>query len=169
MNILIRAESGTDIESIRRVNQLAFGQDQESRLVDALRDEGYLRLSLVAEVSGQIIGHILFSDLPILTGDGGTVHALALAPMAVVPDYQRRGIGSQLVRRGLEVCTEQGHRIVVVVGHPQYYPRFGFSAQLATRFASPYAGEAFMAAELVPGALDQVSGSVVYPPPFERV
>jgi putative acetyltransferase len=169
MNVLIRVESRADVGSIRRVNQLAFGQDAEARLVDALRDEGYARLSLVAEVDGQVVGHILFSDLPILTEDGGTVHALALAPMAVVPDYQRQGIGSQLVRRGMEACKEQGHRIVVVVGHPQYYPRFGFSTRLAARLASPYAGEAFMAAELVPGALADASGRVVYPPPFERV
>jgi putative acetyltransferase len=136
-------------------------------LVDALRDGGYLRLSLVAERDEQVVGHILFSDLPILT-DAGIVPALALAPMAVLPPFQKQGIGSALVRRGLELCREQGHRIVVVLGHPHFYPRFGFSAKLASALASPFGGgDSWMALELVPRALDHVSGQVVYPAPFD--
>src|SRR5207244_2588108 len=103
-----------DREAIRRVNRLAFGGDEEARLVEALRDDGYVRAGFVAEKDGQIAGHILFSDLPVVTA-AGTVPALALAPMAVVPEYQRQGIGTALVARGLEVCREQGHRIVIVV------------------------------------------------------
>jgi len=135
------------------------------RLVDALRDGGFVRASLVAEVEGQVVGHILFSDLPIMAA-AGAISALALAPMAVVPRFQRQGIGTALVERGLEVCRQEGHPIVVVLGHPHFYPHFGFSAMLAQRLASPYSGESFMALELEPGALDGVAGTVIYPPPF---
>jgi putative acetyltransferase len=163
--ITIRPETALDHEAIHRVNRLAFGRDEEARLVDALRREEYMRLSLVAEVEGEIIGHILFSYLPIIT-ENRLLPALALAPMAVMPEHQRRGIGSELVRRGLELCREQGYRIVIVVGHPEFYPRFGFSAELATPLVSPFTGEAWMAAELTPGALAGVTGRVEYPPPF---
>jgi putative acetyltransferase len=166
-NCFIRPETAADHEAIRHVNRLAFGQDAEARLVDALRDGGYVRASLVAEKDEQVVGHILFSDLPIVT-EAGTVAALALAPMAVVPEVQNQGLGSALVRRGLEHCREQGHRIVVVLGHPHFYPRFGFSSKRAAQLESPFSGrEFFMATELVPGALDGVTGRVVYPPPFE--
>src|SRR6476646_8630822 len=121
MKILIRPETSADHDAIRHVNRLAFGQGDEARLVDALRDGGYVRVSLVAEAESRVVGHVLFSDLPILTDDG-TVAALALAPMAVLPEYQRRGIGSALVRRGLAACRDRGHRIVVVLGHPDFYP-----------------------------------------------
>jgi len=167
--MLIRPETTADHEAIRQVNRLAFGQDAEARLVDALREGGYVRVSLVAEKEGQIVGHILFSDLPIIT-KAGTVPALALAPMAVLPTFQRQGIGSALVRRGLEVCREQGHRIVIVLGHPDFYPMFGFSARLAEPLSSPFGGgESWMALELVPGALAGVAGKVEYPSPFNEV
>jgi putative acetyltransferase len=166
MTLLIREETDRDHEAVRLVNRLAFGKDAEARLVDALRDGGFSRVSLVAEQDGQVVGHILFSDLSNVTASG-TVAALALAPMAVLPGFQRQGIGSALVRRGLEVCRERGHRIVVVLGHADFYPRFGFSAKLAARLESPYGGgPSHMAAELVPGALDGVAGKVVYSPPF---
>jgi putative acetyltransferase len=165
-SMLIRPETTADQEAIRHVNRLAFGQDAEARLVDALREGGYVRLSLVAEWDGQVVGHILFRDLPIIT-KAGTVPALALAPMAVLPEFQRQGIGSALVQRGLEVCREQGHRIVIVLGHPAYYPRFGFSVKLAESLSSPFGGgESWMTLELVPGALADVAGKVQYPPPF---
>jgi putative acetyltransferase len=160
-----RPESAADHDAIRQVNRLAFGQDDEARLVDALRDGGYIRVSLMAERDRQIVGHILFSDLPIIT-DSDTIPALALAPMAVLPDFQRQGIGSELVRRGLDVCRQQGHRIVIVLGHPEFYPRFGFSPGLARPLQSPFSGEAWMATELVPRALEGVAGRVEYPPPF---
>jgi putative acetyltransferase len=166
MTPTIRPETPADREAIHQVNRLAFGQDAEAVLVDALRAGGYGRLSLVAEVDGEIVGHIFFSDLPILT-EHGSVSALALAPMAVRPDYQRRGIGSALVRAGLEACRTAGHRIVVVLGHADFYPRFGFSAKLAEPLSSPFSGrESWMAVELVPGALAGVSGRVQYAPPF---
>src|SRR5947199_8417908 len=87
--------------------------------------------------------------------------------MAVLPEQKRKGFGSALVREGLEVCRDQGHRIVVVLGHPDFYPRFGVSATLAEPLSSPFGGrEAWMALELVPGALTGVTGWVRYPPPF---
>jgi putative acetyltransferase len=167
MNPLIRPETCADHGAIRHVNRLAFGQDAEARLVDALRDGGHVRASLVAEMDGQVVGHDLFSHLPIGT-EAGTVPAMALAPLAVLPEVQNQGIGSALVRRGLEVSKEQGHHIVIVLGHPHFYQRFGFSSKLAAQLESPYSGrESFMAVELVPGALDGVTGRVQYPPPFE--
>ena len=165
MSPVIRPETAADHAAVREVNRLAFDGEIESRLVDALREDGYARLSLVAEVDGRVVGHILFSTLPIATPQG-EVEALALAPMAVIPSHQRRGIGSMLVREGLRSCSAAGHRIVVVLGHPDYYPRFGFSAKMAERLSSPYSGPAFMAAELVPSVLRGVTGEVVYPPPF---
>ena len=166
MSIIVRPESTADEDAIRHVNRLAFGQDEEARLVDALRDGGYVRVSLVAEQAGQIVGHILFSDLPIITR-AGTVPALALAPMAVLPELQNQGIGSALVQQGLETCRQQGHRVVVVLGHAHFYPRFGFSPKLAANLDSPFSGsDSFMPVELVPGALDGVVGRVEHPPPF---
>jgi putative acetyltransferase len=167
MNPVIRPETSADHSAIRHVNRLAFGQDAEAWLVDALRDGGYVRASLVADRDGQVVGHILFSDLPVVT-EAGTVPALALAPLAVLPEVHNQGIGSVLLRRGLQVCKGQGHRLVVVVGHPHFYQRFGFSSKLAAQLDSPYSGrESFMAVELVPGALDGVAGQVQYPSPFQ--
>ena len=166
MSVLIRTETAADQEAIWHVNRLAFDQDDEASLVDALREGGFVRVSLVAEQAGRVVGHILFSDLPIITG-AGTVPALALAPMAVLPELQNQGIGSALVQRGLEACRQQGHRVVVVLGHAHFYPRFGFLPALAAHLESPFSGkDYFMAVELVPGALDGVAGRVQYPPPF---
>jgi predicted N-acetyltransferase YhbS len=165
MDVKVRPENADDLEAIREVNRQAFGQEEEVRLVDALRAGGFARLSLVAEEGGRVVGHLFFSDLPIETR-GGTIPALALAPLAVVPARQRQGIGTALVREGLRVCAERGHRVVVVLGHPAYYPRFGFSARLAEQLKAPFAGESFMALELVPGALQGIVGTVHYPPPF---
>ena len=167
--MLIRHEKERDHEDVRQVNRLAFGQEAEARLVDALRAGGHAPVTLVAQIGVQVVGHIMFSDLNILA-ENGTVPALALAPMAVLPDFQRQGIGSMLVRRGLEVCKEQGHRIVVVLGHPDFYPRFGFLAKLAESLESPFgSGPSHLAVELMPGALDGVAGRLAYSPPFSQL
>jgi putative acetyltransferase len=166
MTPTIRPETAADHPAVRTVLERAFGQPQEAQLVDALRKGGYARVSLVAELAGQVVGHVLLSDLRIVTADG-TVPALALAPLSVVPEHQRAGIGSQLARESLRIAKAEGHRIVIVLGHATYYPRFGFSPELALPLASPYAGPHFMALELVPGALKEVRGEVKYAPPFQ--
>jgi putative acetyltransferase len=165
MSPIIRLENRADQADIRELNQLAFGRDDEADLVDALRAGGHARVSLVADLAGQVVGHILFSELPILTRDG-VVGALALAPLSVLPSQQRRGVGSRLVADGLQECKTAGHRIAIVLGHHEYYPRFGFSARLAERLVSPFSGPSFMALALVPGALEGITGEVRYPPPF---
>ena len=119
--IEIRSERPRDVEAIRRVNRAAFDQDGEGRIVDALRARGAVRLSLVAVVNDEVVGHILFSPAAI-----GTLAGAALGPMAVAPARQRQGIGSQLVARGLESLAAQECPFVVVIGHPGFYPRFGF-------------------------------------------
>jgi putative acetyltransferase len=166
--LIIRAEQPSDRSVIYHLNTHAFGQPAEAELVDALRREpGFdAALSLVLEVDDVIVGHILFS--PILIDK---TPALALAPMAVLPKRQRRGAGSMLVRRGLETCTQLGHRIVVVIGHPEFYPRFGFTQARPYGIESPFPvpDEVFMVRELVPGGLSGVSGKVIYPPPFNAV
>jgi len=167
IDLMTRPEEIGDRRAIWAVNRAAFESEAEANLVDALRDQGYVRLSLVAVVDGEVIGHILFSDLPIVVSEMRTVPALALAPLAVLPEYQRQGVGSELIRRGLEICRERRHGIVVVLGHPNFYRRFGFSPELARPLDSPFSGNAsFMAMELVEGALNGVSGRVEYPPPF---
>src|SRR5215204_3326406 len=122
--ITVRAETVEDIPVIRRVNELAFGQPGEADLVDALRAAARPYISLVAVSEGQVVGHIFFN--PVTLEAEGSDFILGLAPMAVLPEYQRRGIGSRLVRVGLEECRRIGCDAVVVVGHAEYYPRFGF-------------------------------------------
>jgi len=163
----IRPESPDDIAAIRTVNRLAFGQADEAALVDALRDGGFGVASLVAEGADRIVGHIFFSRLPIEVGDR-VIEGAALAPMAVMPDRQRQGIGSALVRAGLAACRAAGIAAVVVLGHSDYYPRFGFAARAAQGLRPPFAdaGDAFMALELVPGSLCLRDAVVRYAPPF---
>lgn len=162
---VVRPEEPGDRAAIYAVNRAAFGQDDEAELVDRLREDGLVIASLVAceGADGEITGHILFSELPIDT-ETRTIRATALAPMAVLPAFQRRGVGSALVRAGLEACRDRGIEAVVVLGHPEYYPRFGFSAETAKCLRAPYSGEAFMALELTPGVLQDVDATVRYPP-----
>jgi putative acetyltransferase len=163
---ITREEEPGDYAQIERVVRSAFGGDLESGLVNHLRNDGLVIVSLVAVQDDMIVGHILFSDIPIET-ERGAVLAVSLAPLAVSPKFQRKGIGSALVRRGLELCRERGRTIVIVVGHPEYYPRFGFSSELARNFQSPHSGDCWMALELVPGALNGVCGTVRYPKAFD--
>lgn len=161
----IRAETSADCGAIATLNNAAFGGEDEAGIVDRLRADGLVITSLVAEEKREIVGHIMFSELPIETR-GRLIRGAALAPMAVAPSHQRRGIGSLLVRSGLETCRTQGVEVAVVLGHPDYYPRFGFSPELAQHLRAPFSGPAFMALELETGILDGVEGTVHYPDAF---
>jgi putative acetyltransferase len=166
--VIVRGENAEDSEErsvIHSINKAAFGSHDEADLVDELRIEGVVLVALVAEIQQQIVGHILFSRMSIETTDG-SVPATALAPMAVLPEHQRQGIGGRLVRYGLHLLRERGEQIVIVVGHPNYYPRFGFSSETARSLESPFPQDAFMAMELSPGALEGVRGRVRYPAAF---
>ena len=168
----IRPERPEDREAVFNVNRLAFGQENEARLVDALRQSSAFipELSLVALDGSHVVGHILFTRITV--GGGSQAHdALALAPMAVLPPFQKQGIGSALVRRGLEEARGLGHRVAIVVGHPDYYPRFGFVPAQPLGVLPPFEvpSEAFMALELQPRALRGIQGLVNYPPEFNEV
>ncbi len=170
--LIIRPETAADFGPVRKLNKKAFRGKNESKLVDALRESaGFIpALSLVAQKGGVVAGHILFS--PVKIGDlNSPAPALALAPMAVLPDYQNQGIGSALVKHGLEECRKAGHKIIVVVGHPEFYPRFGFVRAVEKGLKLPFEApdEVFMALELVPDALSGVSGTVEYPQEFHEV
>jgi putative acetyltransferase len=123
--LIIRHEQAADTAEIRALNKLAFESDEEAGIIDRLRENCEQLLSLVAVEDKRIVGHILFSPATI-TGDNGVTNGMGLAPMAVHPEFQRRGIGSQLVERGLAMLREQALPYVIVLGHPDYYPRFGF-------------------------------------------
>ncbi|HNB26853.1 MAG TPA: N-acetyltransferase [Alphaproteobacteria bacterium] len=161
--LLIRPEKLEDLPEIREVNRLAFGRAEEAELVDRLRAEGDALISLVAEGKpGRLDGHILFSPLPITRPDGAVLTGAALAPVAVRPERQNQGIGGALVRAGIAACREVSVDVVVVLGHPAYYPRFGFSAERARNLEAPFSGPPFMALELRPGCLDGPRGKVRY-------
>jgi putative acetyltransferase len=168
----IRPELPEDIPAILEVHFQAFAQDGEARLVSALREDGNINpdLSLVAVHGDRIIGHILFCPITIVSKTGETP-AIALAPLAVHQDYQCMGIGGSLIEEGIGQCQRLGHRIVIVVGHPGYYPRFGFTPAHKSGIVPPFPcpDEAFMALPLETGALDGISGTVRYPAAFDAV
>lgn len=166
----IRPEENRDVASIRHVEEIAFGQPNEARLVDALRSSGALLISLIAEVQGEIVGHIAFSEVTI-ESESTRTSALGMGPMAVLPAHQGRGIGSKLVEAGLGACEKTGHPLVVVLGHPEYYSRFGFSPARAHGIAweNKVPDEVFMVREIKPGALARISGTVKYRPEFNEV
>ncbi|HEV2955182.1 MAG TPA: N-acetyltransferase [Xanthobacteraceae bacterium] len=165
--MIIRDESPADRPHIDLLLDEAFGGTYESRLVARLRQAGLVAVALVGEEDGQIIGHIVMSRLPAQL-DGRAVRALALAPMAVQPDRQRRGVGARLLAAALERARAREAQAIFVLGHPAYYSRFGFSSGLAAKITAPFTGPSFMALELVPGTLSGVAGAVAYPAAFER-
>jgi putative acetyltransferase len=168
--MIVRSEKPEDIPAIRVVNERAFGGAAEADLVDALRRNGKATISLVAEDDGRVVGHILFSPVTIETGERELV-GVGLAPMSVIPERQNQRIGSLLVEEGLRRCRENGHRFVVVLGHPGYYPRFGFVPASSFGIKSEYdvADEVFMVMELREGALCGCAGVVKYQPEFNEV
>ncbi len=168
--VIVRPENPADGPAIRAVNVAAFGGPAEAGLVDLLRRRGKLLLSLVAVEAGSVVGHAAFSRVRLRDVRS---HALGagLGPMAVRPDRQRGGVGTLLVERGLELCRVQGVAYVVVLGHPGYYPRFGFrpAPQYGLRCAYEAPEGAFMALELVGGTLRGLWGVVLYEPEFDAV
>lgn len=168
----IREEIAEDFAAIYEINEAAFGRPDESLLVVRLRSRKAIIHSLVAGLNGELIGHALFSPV-MIHGDSGVVTvACGLGPVAVLPAYQKQGIGSALTTTGIELCREAGYRAMIVLGHPSYYPRFGF--QPASRFNISCAyddvpDDAFMALGLEEGALETINGMAHYHPEFDGV
>ena len=163
--LTIRHESPDDREAIARVVREAFTGEDEVRLVDALRDAGHLLLSLVAEDDGEIVGHIAYSPMTV-DSETDTYTAICLAPVAVAPSRQKQGIGSALINASLDELRATIGGAIFLLGHPTYYPRFGFRP--AREFDVHYQDDrdAFMALELAPGALEGVSGTARFAPEF---
>lgn len=170
--LVLRPEMDQDCLPIQTMVTAAFGQRQEAAIVAAIRNSTNFipELSLVAEMERQIVGHILFSRVTIAT-ETGRVPALALAPLAVQPQYQRRGIGTQLVQMGLARSQALGEGLVLVVGNPPFYQRFGFqpALPLGLRPSLPVPEFAFLVGELQPEALRGLRGTVQYPAYFAAV
>lgn len=158
----LRPETAADREGIREVVAAAFGRADEAELIEALGEAGDAVVSLVAAEAGRAVGHVLLSRL------AAPFPALALGPVAVAPGHQRRGIGSRLVRAGLEDAARGGWLGVFVLGEPGFYGRFGFTRALASGFASPYAGPHLLACALG-GGLPVTTGRIDYPAAFARL
>lgn len=165
----IRPERETDCAQIRAVNAAAFETAVEATLVESLRAHDLELVSLIAEIEGVVVGHIMFS--PVSLTDYPQLKLMGLGPMAVAPRHQRKGIGSALVHAGLSRCRELRCKAVVVVGHPEYYRRFGFvpASQLEIRSEYDVPDDVFMLAELEPGSLRGVTGLVRYHECFSSV
>ncbi|MFC2123738.1 GNAT family N-acetyltransferase [Bacteroidota bacterium] len=166
MELKIRHETVNDHSGIKKINDLAFGQPVEGVLIDKLRKSPNYneKLSIVAEIVGGIIGHVLF--FPIKIYDGEKYHdSLSLGPMAVVPKFQGKGIGGKLILHGIQVSKDLGFTSVVVLGHKDYYPRYGFKPASGWEISAPFKvpDEAFMARELIVDGLKGITGTVVYP------
>lgn len=165
------AETEDDTTSIREVVTAAFGRTSEANLVEAIRNSPNFipQLSIVAKEDGDAVAHVMFSAIAIAT-QNRPIPALALAPLSVMPARQHEGIGSHLVQVGLSKCRQLGHSIVVVLGEPRYYKRFGFqtASQFGMQAPFPVPDDAFMVLELKPGALKGVS-IVQYPAYFNQV
>jgi putative acetyltransferase len=166
---VIRPEELKDQTAVHALNTRAFESAAEADLVDVLRERAQPVISLVAEHERELIGHILFSPVS-LTGHAD-LKIMGLAPMAVAPEHQRKGVGSALIRAGLERCKRLGFGAVVVLGHPEYYPRFGFVPSTRFGMTSEYGApeEAFMAMELNPGYLGRKAGTIRYHAAFAGV
>ena len=160
--MIIQDEEEADRSAIREVVTAAFGQSEEADLVDWLRADGDSVISLVAVDEGEIVGHVLFSRMK------SALRALGMAPVSVLPGRQGSGIGSQLVRAGLERAAEEGWQAVFVVGEPDFYRRFGFDPATAQGFSSPYSGPYLMAIAL-DGVLAVATGRIEFAPAFARL
>ncbi|MFC1916048.1 GNAT family N-acetyltransferase [Chloroflexota bacterium] len=168
--LIIRPETAEDAAAIRHVNEEAFDSTVEADIVEKLRSRQAFTLSLVAICLENVVGHILFSPVTI-ESENLRFTAVGLGPMAVLPAHQKKGIGSQLVRVGIERCQQAGHEVVVVLGHTDYYPRFGFVPASTYGIKCEYdvPDETFMVLELRKGALEGKSGIVKYQSEFGDV
>ena len=163
----IRQEEPQDQDAIHHLNLAAFENGPEAALVDALRVSCGEYLAFVAVEDGSVVGHILFTPV---TLDGSDAVGMGLAPMAVLPSHQRKGIGSRLVMHGLDHLRQSGYPFVIILGHPEYYPRFGFELASTYRLVSQWEGvpdAAFMVAVLGPGALPEKGGTARYRDEFD--
>jgi putative acetyltransferase len=173
-HISIRQETQEDYKEVFEVVGLAFGQDNEAKLVDALRNNSSVfvpQLSVVATNNSNIVGHILFTKINIVNESNRESESLALAPISVRPEYQRKGIGSKLINYGLDAARALQFSSVIVLGHAHYYPKFGFLPaekwSITSRYNVP--SNVFMALELVPNGLQNINGLVKYPKEFESL
>ena len=168
--MIIRVEEASDVDKIWKINSEAFETNIEANLVNALRNSGCEFISLVAVTDGKIVGHILFTPVE-LTNDKNNLKIAGLAPMAVSTLYQKKGIGSKLVYAGLEHCKSKGYAAVVVLGHPTYYPKFGFVPSVKYDIKSEYdvPDNVFMILELIPKVLNGHNGIIKYHDEFNNV
>ncbi len=165
----IRPETPDDHAAIHTILVEAFGQDPEARLVDLLRAHNEAPIALVATLNDQVLGHIMFSPISVANAFTG-FRGVGLAPVAIMPTFQNQGIGSRLIQAGLEACRMAHHDIVVVLGHTNYYPRFGFSRAIDHGLLNEYnAQDAFMVLELKQGTLSRIDGLVQYVSAFREM
>jgi putative acetyltransferase len=175
VEILIRPEEPRDFAAIREIHQLSFGRENEAILVEKIRGSRDFvpGLSLVAESEGRVAGHILFSRIWIRPADQNLPEeaSLALAPLAVHPDFRNKGIGSELVLQGLKACRHYGYSLVIVVGEQSYYARFGFipARPKGLEVPFPVPERAFLVAEIIPHPGPGIKGTIRYPPAFMDV
>ena len=166
INLTIRPESKRDYLQIKQINDLAFNQENEGIMIENLRSkpEFIPELSLIAKLENEIVGHILFLPLKI-KNNNSEFTTLSLAPMAVKSEYQKMGIGGKLMKKGFEVSKELGFTSIIVLGYPEYYPKFGFKPAINWGIKPPIdvPSEVFMAIELEKDALKDVSGTVEFP------
>ena len=172
MKIIIRQELKEDLARIKEINDQAFEQEDEGRLINKLRqkDQFIPELSLIAEVDQNLVGHILFYPVKIISEDQKHI-TLSLGPMSALPEYQKKGIGSKLINEGLKRAKDLGFRSVIVVGNPEYYPKFGFTKASNWSIKVPFEvpDEVFMALEIVKGELQDKPGIIDYPKEFLEI
>ncbi|MBN1369736.1 MAG: N-acetyltransferase [Dehalococcoidaceae bacterium] len=163
----VRVETDNDVTTIYHINAQGFGREKEAEFVNHLRDHHGITLSLVAEYNGLLVGHALFSPVRI-EPDGAGFNSVTLTPLAVLPEYQRRGIGSMLVREGMEKIRSLGHDIIFLVGHPEYYPRLGFTQAKPKGFRCEFdvPDEAWMLLEAVKVDCEKLERTVYFRPEF---
>lgn len=173
MELKVKQENKLDYNAVYNINKLAFGEEGEAKLVELLRNSKAFvpELSLVATIGSNIIGHILFTKIKIIDINQNEFESLALAPMAVNPEFQKKGIGRQLIKTGLDKAREMNFKSVIVLGHKNYYPKFGFKPTKKWGITAPYdvPTSAFMGLELVTDGFKDVRGIVKYPKEFEEI